>query len=500
MTAGVDVSTEQVLALSLEDAIRLALHNNLSIERERLGPQIAQTMVERARAVFDPRVGLDANTGKTVVLPERIVTTIIPDPAPGTPATITNILRSSSRDSEVTPHVSQQVQTGGSYELRFINTREDISPSRTGTSGVIVNPRFESILELAFVHPLLKDFGIAVNTAPIRQAEKSVQIAEQQVLQTILDTIFAVQQNYWELIFRMQNLVTQRASQKLAEDFLAENKIRVELGTLAPIELVQAETRVKERQRDVIEAQAAVREADDLLKEVLNIPERLGTWTVRLQPTDVPAFAPLEAISLEEKVTFALQQRPDFTRSQLDIAIREIGRDVARHQLLPRLDVVGAGSVSGFGDSPDESVGNIIDGEGYRWSVGVQFEYPLGNRLARSDYDRQRLEVRQALIDQRRLVNAIVREVRQAVRDIQTAIQRVEVARATVVLAQTQLEAEQEKFRLGLSTSFNVLEFQEQLTRARSEEIRALSDYNIGLARLDLRTGDLRYQGVDLTK
>jgi outer membrane protein TolC len=142
-----------------------------------------------------------------------------------------------------------------------------------------------------------------------------------------------------------------------------------------------------------------------------------------------------------------------------------------------------------LGEHPGESIANLPEAQGYEWLVGLQFEYPLGNRLAQNDLERRNLELRQARVDQRRVERTIVREIRQAVRNIETAIQRVEVARATVVLARTQLEAEQEKFRLGLSTSFNVLEFQEDLTRARSQEIQALSDYNVELARLDLRTG-----------
>jgi outer membrane protein TolC len=467
-------TSEQVLALSLEDTVRLALQNNLEIERERLGPPIARTDVERARAPFDPRVGLDTNFSQTqsgrIVVGQQVTVPF-------------------ANTAELTPRFTQQIITGGQYEIRFFNTYDDITRSQTSTTGRITNPLYESGVELTFEHPLLRNLGIAINTAPIQQAQIVVEAAQQQLLQTILDTVFAVHQGYWDLVFRIQDLVTQRESQKLAEDFLAENKLRVELGTLAPIELVQAETSVKERQRDVIVAEAAAREADDRLKEVLNIPETMGTWAIRLRPTDSPPFVPLTTIAVEEKVAQALHLRPDYIQSQLQIASREVDRRVAKNQLLPQLDVLGVGRVSGLGEHPGESIANIPDAQGYEWLLGLQFEYPLGNRLAQNDLERRNLELRQARVDQRRVERTIVREIRQAVRDIETAIQRVEVARATVVLARTQLEAEQEKFRLGLSTSFNVLEFQEDLTRARSQEIQALSDYNVELARLDLRTG-----------
>jgi outer membrane protein TolC len=483
---------ERALELSLVEAIRLALQHNLAIERERFGPQIAHAEVEKARAVYDPAVGVETTVANTKSLPEREFLNAAGVFVPQRP---------SSANVELAPLLTQRIITGGGYEVRFVNTWEDVFPATSGTqSRLITDPRFESGIELTFQQPLLRNFGIAVNTAPIRQAQNAEQFAEQRLLQTILDAVLDVQRSYWELVFRIEDLGAKQESQKLAEDFLAENKIRVELGTLAPIELVQAETRVKTRQGDVIVAESAVREAEDRLKEVLNIPETLGTWLVRIRPTDSPPFVPLAPISLDEQIDAALKNRPDIVQSQLDIASRQIDRDVARNQLLPQLDLQGAVGVRAFGEKFDESLSNLGDAEGHEWAIGLRFQYPLGNRFARNELQRRTLELEQALVDQRNLKRTVVRQLRQAVRDIETAIKRVEVTRAATVLAQTQLEAEQEKFRLGLSTSFVVLDFQEDLTIARSEETRAVSDYNVALAQLDQLTGTLRYGTAAPTK
>jgi outer membrane protein TolC len=128
--------------------------------------------------------------------------------------------------------------------------------------------------------------------------------------------------------------------------------------------------------------------------------------------------------------------------------------------------------------------------------IGLRFQYPLGNRFARNEFLRRDLELKQARVEQRRLLHTIVQQIRQAVRDIETDSKRVEVTRAATVLARTQLEAEQEKFRLGLSTSFNVLTFQRDLSTAQSDETQALSDYNVALARLDQVTGKIQYAEV----
>jgi len=404
-----------------------------------------------------------------------------------------SILRPFSKNAEVTPNFKQKIITGGNYELRFVNTRVNVAPSRSGTTSRIVDPRSESALELTFIQPLLKDFGIAVNTAAIRQAQHNEEIAQQRLVQTVLDTVFAVQQGYWDLVFRIQDLGAKHESQKLAEDFLAENTIRVELGTLAPIELVQAQTQAKVRQGDVIVAAAAVRESEDRLKEILNIPESLGTWRIRLQPTDTPPFVAMADISVEDKAALALQQRPDIIQSQLTIASQEIAREVARNQRLPRLDFETRASVGSFAGDVGNALTNLGDAEGYNWAFALRFTYPLGNRAASSELQRQNLLLQQALIDQRKLRRTVARQIFQTVRDVETASQRVEVTRAATVLARTQLEAEQEKFRLGLSTSFNVLQFQSQLTTARSDETRSLSDYNVALGRLDQVTGTMQY-------
>jgi outer membrane protein len=483
-------ATERMLALSLEDAIRLALQNNLDIERGRLDPQVAHTKVEQARAVFDPSAALTMSLSQTKPLPQN--KTLQFDPDTGAVAGVV-IVRPFSKDAAVTPSFKQQIVTGGNYELRFMNTWNRSAPARSGSTIRLANPRYQGTLQLTFTQPLLKNFGIEVNTAPVRQAQNTEEIARQQLLQTILNTVFAVQQGYWELVFHIQDLGVKREAQKLAEDFLAENKLRVELGALAPVELVQSETQVKQREGDVITAEAAVREAEDALKEILNLPESLGTWQMRVQPTDTPPFVPMTDIAIADKVAFALQHRPDVVQSQLTVASQEIARNVARNQRLPQLDLGGTASASGFGNDFGNSLTDLGTADGYNWGASLTFSYPLGNRAANNALLQQSLLLKQARIDQRKVERTVSRQILQTVRNLETASKQVEVTRAATVLARSQLEVEQEKFRLGLSTSFNVLQLQNQLTAARSNEIRALSDYNEALAQLDQSTGTLRY-------
>ena len=447
-------ATERVLELSLAQATQLALQNNLDIERGRFDPQIAHTQVEQARAVYDPSVGLTASLSQTKPLPQT--GTLDFDPQTG--AVIgRSITRPFSKDVSVAPSFKQQIVTGANYQLRFVNTWNKSSPAVFGTTTRIVNPRYEERLELTFTQPLLKNFGIEFNTAVIRQAQNTEEIARQQLLQTVLNTVFEVQLGYWELVFRIEDLGVKREALELARNFLAENKLRVELGTLAPVELVQSDTQVKQREGDVITAEGAVGEAEDVLKQTLNIPESLGTWRIRLRPTDTPPYVPIVDIAIQEKIDFALQHRPDVVQAQLKVASQEIARNAARNQRLPQLDLGGTASVSSFGGDLTGVTSDLGNTEGYNWNFSLTFSYPLGNRAANNALQQQNLLLKQALIDQRKVQLTVSREIYQTVRNLETFSKNVEVRRAATVLARTQLEAEQEKFRLGLSTSFNVL-------------------------------------------
>ena len=189
---------ERALELTLEDAIQLALQNSLAIERERFGPLIALTDTDRAKVEFDPKVGAEVNVSQTQNLQmNQQFAPVLED------------------RSTLSAYLRHRIVTGGNYEVRILTSRSKQSSDDFGFFAPLYNPRYENRLELTFTHPLLQNFGIAVNKAPIRQAEIREQIAEQNVVQAILDTVFTVHRGYWELVFRIQDLAAKRESQKL---------------------------------------------------------------------------------------------------------------------------------------------------------------------------------------------------------------------------------------------------------------------------------------------
>ena len=287
---------ERVLELTLENAIQLALQNSLAIERERFAPLIARVDTDRAKVEFDPKVGAELTASETQEL-----------------RTNQNPMFHPIMDSRtmLSAYLRHTVVTGGNYEIRFVTSQSDQQPDNAGFGRRIHNPLYENTLELTFTHPLCcRTSALPLTGRPFARPKSGSRLPSRASFRAILDTVFAVHRGYWELVFRIQDLAAKQQSQKLAEDFLAENTVRVELGTLAPIELVQAETRVKTREGDVIVAQSDLREADDRLKAILNIPESMGSWSVRLQPTDSPAFSADTTFAVEEQVDIAMRQRP----------------------------------------------------------------------------------------------------------------------------------------------------------------------------------------------
>ena len=491
--ASLTASNVRWMALSLREAMHLALQQNLDIQRDRVTPQIAAALVEQQRAAFDPLLQLVANLSQTQVLPESQIVTINPETGERSTTIIDGTF---SKDGEVTPSLQQTIPLGSTYELSFVNTRSNIAPSSSGSVERIDDPRYDTSLTLTFSQPLLRDFGIRVNTTFIRQALKTLDIAEQQTLQTILNIIFSVQQRYWELVFRIQSLNARQAALELAKAFLAENQVKVDLNVLAPVELFQAERQVKASEANVVTAKAAVKTAEDLLKAVLNIPESEQTWQIEIRPTNELVVVPTPDLSEAQLLGLALTNRPDIRQSELDIESRAILRDFAQNQVLPRLDFVASGTLSAFNGNYTNSLGNLKDSDGYQWLIGLQLEYPLGNRFARRRLRQRRLELKQARLDQRVLQLLVATDVRQAIRAIESTGERVIINKATTRLAEQQLLGEQEKFEIGLSNSFRILQFQDQLTAARIDEQLTLADYHIALARLDLVTGTLKFSDL----
>ncbi|MFQ5894754.1 MAG: TolC family protein [Nitrospinota bacterium] len=451
------------LALSLREAISLALSKNFDILIESFVPRIRETDVVREESVFDPAATADLVAQKDIAQsPSRFF--------PG------GVSRSG--EQKVTLGFEQRVVSGAQYRLALEGLRVT-----TNSGNVLFDPRFEGNLVLTLTQPLLKDFGVDVNRAQIRIAQLSRDQSLLAYRARVIEVLSLVQGAYWELVFAIEDLATKRKSLELAKDLLRRNRIQVEVGTLAPIEILQAEAAVASREEDVIVAENAVRDAEDRLKRILNLPGGLRDWETRILPTDKPQFRP-EPVNLRESIRTALRARPDYRQLRLRVQSQRIQLQRARNQTLPQLNLLASAGLTGLDNTRRGAADRLSSGDFYSWEVGVGFRIPLGNRAARSGLTRRRLEALQAALELRNLEQKVIEEVRAGVRRLVRDEKRVAATRVARRLAEKQLDAQEKKFSVGLSTSREVLEDQEALATALIGEVNAIVDYNKSLVNL----------------
>jgi len=285
------------------------------------------------------------------------------------------------------------------------------------------------------------------------------------------------------LVFANENLKVAQSALRAAEELLAGNRAKAKAGVMAVVEVLQAEAGVASRVEQIIIAQKAIQDQEDQLRRLLNPNEAELREDLQLEPKDKPLQS-LEAISLEEALDVALERRPEVIQAKKNIDTSSLNTKFARNQLLPTLSVQGTMGLSGLGSGTGDMLNRNFSGDFYNYGGGVVLSYPLGNRAAQSQFSRRQLEQRNAEASLQSVRQQVIVGVREAVRRVQTDFKRIETTRSARILAEKQLQAEQERFRVGLSTTIFVLQFQRDLAVARANELRAIVDYNKSLSNL----------------
>jgi outer membrane protein TolC len=449
------------MALSLKDSIALALKNNLDIAIEGFNPQLRDQDIISQKSVFDPSAFLEANRADNRF-----------------PGNFSLVSRSSIGTSAWNYNVGlrEKLPTGGTYELRF-NNEYFFAGSSSSSTG------YDSQLALTLTHPLLKNAGFEANETGIRIATNNQGISREQLRLRVSNITTQVQNAYAELLFNIDNLGVQRRSLQLARDLVALNTARVRAGVAAPVEVTQAEAQEAANVQNVILAEKAVRDAEDTLKVIMNLPA--GTaWGQEIQPTYRLTFEP-KSFNLEETIQKALENRYEYKGAKLDIQNKELSVRLARNQLLPDLSLTGSVSTNGFGGNYGNNVSTMTNGDFVSYSVGVVLTVPLGNRAAEASYTSAKLTTDQAKTSLKQLELQIIQQVREAVRRVEAFARRVDANRSARVLAEEQLRVEQRRLEAGVSTTFNVLSFQRDLSAAEANELRATADYFEALTNLE---------------
>jgi len=480
---------DDTISLSLEDCIVEALKSNLKVAVEMYNPELADVSLTRAKEIFMPRFDLTYGSRQTE------------EPSYWWIQGAETII---SEYSDYSLSLVQQIPTGGNLSLSLSSYKSD-----TNQGFQLINPRYGSILQFNFTQPLLRDFGFKISRKEIIIAQNNLDISQNQFKSVLMDTIFRVQEAYWNLVFAIENYKVKQQSLQLAKDLLAKSKKEVEVGKLAPIEILNAETVVASREADILQAEALIRKSEDIIKNILNLPEGDGIDTKEIVPVDKPEF--IEAkISLEEAMQQARAYRPELMIQRKSIESKELNLSVAKNQMLPGLNLNFSYWSPGIsGDrllyldnnpflgiiigkekgSPNDSLRDAFKILYKNWSVGLTLSIPVSTVLTRADYVKARMELEKSQIELKDAEKQIILEVKDAVREIETNAKIVEAYKLAREFAEKRLEAEEKKLMVGLTTNYFVLQYQEELATARSQEIKALVDYNLALAKLEKALG-----------
>lgn len=460
--------------ISLADAAVRALQSNLdiSISRQTKESRIFDITVEQAK--FDPTLSVNGQYNRTANPLNRPV-------FGGTGFNLNDIQIFDQRNSSVTVDATQNLITGGNVNLNYSPARTNVN--QEVAAGFLYNPAYTGGLALTLTQPLLRNAGIDVTKTFIKVAQNNADVEQHVFRDRVMTVLATVEQTYWELVFANENLKVAQAALKAAEELLATNRAKTKAGVMSIVDVLQAEAAVASRVEQVLVAEKSIRDQEDQLRRLLNPGEEDLRQDMRLTPTDAPVTV-LEPLSLQETIDIAIEQRPEIVQAKKNVESGELNKQFAKNQILPTLSFQGTMGLAGLGADYPQSVQRNFSGDFYNYGAGLVLSYPLGNRSAVSTYNKRQLESRNAETTLASVRQQIIVGVREAVRRVQTDFKRIETTRSARIMAEKQLQAEQERLKVGLSTTRFVLDFQRDLATAQGNELRATVDYNKSLSNL----------------
>jgi outer membrane protein len=530
------------LYLSLQDALALALENNIDLEIQRSLPRIAETNILRARAGgFAPTtvattvlagptsLGGAVVAGATASGLQTYLVAATTNVGPTVPTFDPQLVGAMSWAHTTAPQ-SNTVLTGGLAQLinrtdansisvqQYLATGTQMSLGMTNSTVSTNSPRTSfspgttSALNLTVTQHLLQGFGPALNYRQIRIAKNNREVADLTFKAQVITTLVAIQNLYWDLVTFNETARVKRDALAASQRLLENNKKQVEVGTMAPITVVQAEAEVASGRQALLVAETQLLQQETILKSALSRTGALNPIVANAHviPTDAINIPEQEAITpVQDAMTQAEASRPELAQFRILLQNQHIAIEGTRSELLPTLDVVGtlqnnalAGEVNKLftGSAPAVFTGGYgtVLSELFRrnypnYSLAFNLNVPLRNRAAQADYINSQLQLRQQLLGIQRMENQVRVEVQNAIIALQQARAQYQAASQQRVLQEQTVDAEQKKFDVGLSTPYNVILTERDLVTAQSNQVAARSAYAKARVEVDRVTGQTLY-------
>jgi len=476
--ASAQAPASNVRLLTVEDAVRMALENNLGIRVARVEPQLQDLNVALARASWSPTF-----------------TSMLQSASTDSPSNsfLSGALGTKTRDARINSNVglAQTLPWGGSYNIGWDSVR-----STTTNLFSNFSPQLRSSLALSYRQPLLRGFSIDSVRQQVLVSEKNREIANVSLQETIASTSRAVRHAYWDLAFAIASLDVHRQSLDLATESLRNTRARIEIGTAAPIDSIEAEAEVALREEAVVLGEAQVATAEDALRALVYDPAADDFWTFRIELANLPPFV-LTTIDIETAMRNALDQRSDLQQSRKALETQAVHMRYFRNQTLPDVTASFDYGLTGLGGTEFvrgqgfpgpiigktqrsfvNVVGNLFGNEFPSWTVSLDVSYPIGTNPQGVELAKTRLQYSQQQAQLRNAELEVEAQVREAGRQALTNQQRVATTAVARQLSERRLEAEDRKLAAGTSTSFFVFQAQRDLAQARNNELQAIIDYH----------------------
>jgi HAE1 family hydrophobic/amphiphilic exporter-1 len=463
---GMNVKTHE---MSLEDCIQEALQHNLDLQIERTVPQISLYTLNSAYGGYDPIFNISGQH-------------LYNDTGPDFQNAI-HIAGTSYEENSFNSGVNGSMPWGLTY-----NFSGNVSHTYNYHSSLFTNSdNSGGQIGVVLTQPLLKNFWIDQTRLTIRLSKNRLKFSEQSLRSQFIVSITAVEDAYYELIYALANVQVQQEALALAQTQLDQDRQRVQIGTLAQLDVQQDESQVAKSKADLIGALATLGTSQRALKNLLT--DQYSKWfDTNIQPT-ATLTAPLQIFDLQDSWGKGMTQRPDLIQARLNVEAQGIQLKYSRNQLFPEVDLLGTYGFNGTGQQFNDTFNQFNEGSRPFYSYGAQLIMPLSNIGPRNQYKSTKETLKQVLLQLKQLEQNVMVEIDNDIGVARSDYQKAEASRQARIFAEAALDAEQKKYAVGKSTTLAVLILQNTLTTDRGAEIRALADYNEALASLSKAEG-----------
>jgi outer membrane protein len=459
-------------AISLDDAVRMALEKNLEIKIGYSTPQISKLSLESLSGAYDPVFSMRAGENY-VQSPGELNPSISSTPVGG----------GERWTDSYRLGFTGYLPSGATYDIGTGMSRGWGSASFLDNTDALVTAELPEIYNtdagLTVTQPLLKNFWTDGTRGDIKIAKREIKASERAVEFTVMDTVHKVSQAYFDLVAARDQIKVREMALQLKEQSLSDTTKKVQAGTLAPLDEKAAASDAAAARADLIAARFALEQAENALK-VLIADDFLSVESTGLEPTE-KLLVVRQQFNKAESWRTALEKRPDYLREKEVLAQANIRLEYSKNQLFPSLDLVATYGRNGLGATYSDSLDNIGDNRFPRYGGALVLTVPLSRKTERANHKIRKVQMENQILNMKQRERDLFRGVDDAVKKVTSAYSAIESTREARVFAEAALDAEQKKLENGKSTNLDVLQLQDALTQARSREVQAIATYNKGL-------------------